>query len=177
MVAQEEEYSDLDLDEYNAIKEEDSLEKSENVTKFQTAADITNRMLFYPTLNELRDLCMDHCVGAIVELTKQVKSDVKAIDLCRAGDKLLEDYLAGVYNKAKDGKKVKKGTCVVSQPAWTECRRSAGLICGIIWVFWAYQAHPSGSKLSADINDVLADDFVPITCRRTESFDGRLHIE
>jgi hypothetical protein len=46
MVATDAEYSDVELDEYDAIREEDSLEKSENVTKFQTAADIVNRMFF-----------------------------------------------------------------------------------------------------------------------------------
>jgi hypothetical protein len=48
-----------------------------------------------------------------------VKAGAKVIDLCKAGDKLMEEYLAGVYNKAKDGKKVKKGTlnCTTDCPA------------------------------------------------------------
>ena len=49
MVAIEEQDDRYDETAYDAIDPEDSLEKSENVTKYQTAADIVNRMSFFYT--------------------------------------------------------------------------------------------------------------------------------
>ena len=69
--------------------DENSLSIAENVTKFQTAAEITNR--------------------ALAKVIENMKAGASVADLCILGDQQLMEGTAAVYNKAKNGIKPSKG--------------------------------------------------------------------
>lgn len=41
----------------------------------------------------------------------------KVVDICKLGDKSIEDGAAGVYRKAKDGEKIEKGALCAAADA------------------------------------------------------------
>ena len=92
---------DIDGSEDEETKEEDEeamndLSNADIVTKYRCAGDIANSVL-----------------TAIIEV---IKPGVKAVELCKRGDDLVEEATSKVYNVKKGGKKVEKGsafpTCI-----------------------------------------------------------------
>mmetsp|Transcript_37138 Transcript_37138/g.116234 ORF Transcript_37138/g.116234 Transcript_37138/m.116234 type:complete len:405 (+) Transcript_37138:606-1820(+) len=92
---------DIDGSEDEETKEEDEeamndLSNADIVTKYRCAGDIANSVL-----------------TAIIEA---IKPGVKAVELCKQGDDLVEEATSKVYNVKKGGKKVEKGsafpTCI-----------------------------------------------------------------
>ncbi|EOD33478.1 hypothetical protein EMIHUDRAFT_111758 [Emiliania huxleyi CCMP1516] len=92
---------DIDGSEDEETKEEDEeamndLSNADIVTKYRCAGDIANSVL-----------------TAIIEA---IKPGVKAVELCKRGDDLVEEATSKVYNVKKGGKKVEKGsafpTCI-----------------------------------------------------------------
>jgi curved DNA binding protein len=79
-----------DEEEKKAQEEEDtSLAVSDVVTKYQEAAKITQAAL---------TMIISKCVPG-----------AKVIDLCKEGDELMEEKLAGIYKTKKGGKTIEKG--------------------------------------------------------------------
>merc|ERR1712087_134458 len=88
-----------DDDEEEAEEDEESandLNNSDIVTKYRNAGDIANNVL--------------------ADLIKLVVPGAKAVDLCKAGDKMVAEATEKVYNQKKKGKKIEKGsafpTCI-----------------------------------------------------------------
>jgi curved DNA binding protein len=93
--------SSVEIDDPEEEEEEDEvasndLGNSDIITKYRLAGEIAN--------------------GALAEVCGLVKVGVKAVDLCAAGDKFVEEAVSKIYNKNQGGKKVEKGsafpTCV-----------------------------------------------------------------
>jgi len=91
----ESDVSSIDVDEDPEEEEEtdeaaNDLGNSDIVTKYRCAGDIANRVL-----------------AAVVDM---VKPDKTAVEICAAGDKMVEEATAKVYTAKKEGKKMEKGS-------------------------------------------------------------------
>ncbi|KAI9008521.1 proliferation-associated protein 2G4-like protein [Hyaloraphidium curvatum] len=88
----EEEISDVEEGAEEAEEEKSFLEDQNIVTKYKTAADITNKAI---------KAVLDGCVEG-----------AKVLELCQLGDKTIEDEAKKVYNKGKMLKGIAFPTCV-----------------------------------------------------------------
>jgi methionine aminopeptidase len=86
-----------------ATDEDSSLSNSDNVTKYQVAADITQRTScsFIPIFDR---------VGALAKVIEACVDGASIYDICKLGDDTITEASTKVYSKSKDGKKIHKGT-------------------------------------------------------------------